>query len=246
MKPLLCLFLAASSAFAQTAAPTAPATGTAATGLKPAQTAPSPPTQSPFNANNANNANANQRSSTTTPNSTANPATTTPGMVNEPTGANPALMGGGVQPNQGVFGNTEFTAGVNQLQVSLGTLQGNIEQALPVLFALTRSIDPNSGNTLNSRANQQLSALQQQSAGQNAFIGTIGTNSFTVSPQTLQMLVVMQNDLQKALPIIRALNGSTGNQTLGTRIMPFNNVQQNQQNLQQQNLQQNTVTPTGR
>jgi hypothetical protein len=32
----------------------------------------------------------------------------------------------------------------------------------------------------------------------------------TMSPQTFQLLVVLRNDLERALPVLRALNGNTG------------------------------------
>jgi hypothetical protein len=137
----------------------------------------------------------------------------------------------------------QANAELAQAESLLSDLQANIEQALPVLHSLTSGIAteangvaaPNAQNsqtapnavisrravpgvvgTQNSgEANQTAGRILQRQtpSGVHEYFGMVGTNAFGMNPRTFQMLVILRNDLQNALPVLQSLNGSVARTT---------------------------------
>jgi hypothetical protein len=122
---------------------------------------------------------------------------------------------------------------VSTLQMSdvlaiLLNLQTNIEESLPVLSFLTTNVNaPNPSQT-----NQFVGAIAPITSGPaplltptgaatgqqqpTSFSLTVGTNTFTLDPPTLEALVILRDDLERALPLVQALNGTSPTNTPGT------------------------------
>lgn len=137
-----------------------------------------------------------------------------------------------VSSNSMAYANLRGGTGtLEDVQVLLENLQINIEQALPVLAALTGAASSTAGVapglTPNQRAgqravppssqylprtgnpNQRLyGAGQANRLGAQGLFGTVGTNTFAMDQQTFQLLVILQNDLRHTLPTLQTLNNS--------------------------------------
>lgn len=113
---------------------------------------------------------------------------------------------------------------VSALQMSdvlatLLTLQTNIEEALPVLSFLTTNVNV----PLPAQTGQMAGAIAPITSAPapltptgaatghqqpTSFSMTVGTNTFTLDPATLQGLVQLRDDLERALPVVQQLNGT--------------------------------------
>ncbi|HEX4264521.1 MAG TPA: hypothetical protein VH597_09295 [Verrucomicrobiae bacterium] len=131
---------------------------------------------------------------------------------------------------------------VSSLQLSdvlarLLSLQTNIEESLPLLSFLTTNINlagPSQTNQFTGPVEPITSGPAPLLTPTGATTGrqqpvsfsmTVGTNTFTLDPATLQALVVLRDDLELALPELQALNGtSPGNVPSAVAPAVVNNV----------------------
>jgi hypothetical protein len=103
------------------------------------------------------------------------------------------------------------------------SLQSNIEETLPVL-ALVTSNATVAGAGENGGIPGAVAPITSNPSGlmlpptgaahgalpaQTSFSMTVGTNTFTIDQPTLQALVVLRDDLEQALPVLQALNGTS-------------------------------------
>lgn len=112
------------------------------------------------------------------------------------------------------------------LAILLG-LQTNVEESLPVLSFLTTNLNSaassptdlvtgavapitsNPASLLPPTGAATGAGAQQQTS----FSMRIGTNIFTIDPPTFQALVTLRDNLEQALPVLQALNGTTPTNT---------------------------------
>lgn len=222
---------------------------------------------------------------------TPNPPTTPPAQPGTQPPPKPALLGRpgftnsnaviagftnafGVGTVTNQFTNQFDTVSVGNLAPALSSLQLQIEQVLPFLFAITSGADisglpgvtnlppPVSQSGANFGANFGVNASQNFSAnatqpstaaagastpptappstlsgsflaptgttnalgGRSPFAGSGGTNTSGLSPDAMQLISILQNDLQRALPLLSILNNalSGGTATNGGFVMPTN------------------------
>jgi hypothetical protein len=117
---------------------------------------------------------------------------------------------------------------LNDVLTRLLSLQTNIEESLPLLSFLTTNINlagPSQPNQFTGPIEPLTSGPaplltptgaatgQQQPV---SFSMTVGTNTFTLDPATLQALVILRDDLELALPELQALNGTSPTDVPGT------------------------------
>jgi hypothetical protein len=100
------------------------------------------------------------------------------------------------------------------------SLQTNIEATLPALALVTSNVTA-AGSAGTSQVPSAVApitsnppSLVEPSTGagvapQTSFSMTVGTNTFTIDQPTLQALVVLRDDLEQALPVLQALNGTS-------------------------------------
>jgi len=129
------------------------------------------------------------------------------------------------------FTNTLITpTNLSELQLNdvvtlLMALQTNVEETLPALMLITSNVTFNAPSpspaqthgvvapitsnppSLVGMPNTAVTATNPQE--QTTFSLTVGTNTFVIDPPTLQALVELRDDLQRALPVLQALNGTT-------------------------------------
>jgi hypothetical protein len=117
---------------------------------------------------------------------------------------------------------------VSSLQLSdvlaiLMSLQTNVEESLPVLSFLTTNLNSAASSPTNlvmgafapitsnppSLVTPTGAATGAGADQQTSFSMRIGTNIFTIDPPTFQALVMLRDDLEHALPVLQALNGTT-------------------------------------
>jgi hypothetical protein len=126
--------------------------------------------------------------------------------------------------NQVPFTNTVVTlTNLSTIQLSnvltlLLSLQTNIEETLPVLDliqsnAIVVSVEPTNrlGITtpLTNLNNPTLTPTGTASGRQQTSLAvTIGTNTFGIDAPTLQAMFVLRDNLQQALSVVQALNGT--------------------------------------
>jgi len=104
--------------------------------------------------------------------------------------------------------NDFSTLQLTDLLTTLLTLQTNIEEALPVLALVTSNVTvAEAGGT--GQVQGGGAAITGALTAQTAFSMTVGTNTFTIDQPTLQALVVLRDDLEQALPVLQALNGTS-------------------------------------
>ena len=113
----------------------------------------------------------------------------------------------------------------NVVQLLL-TLQTNIEETLPVLAVLTSnaSITVSSGNNgvpvavvpiTSAPAGLFLAPTGRGSETQQPTVISmiLGSNTIEIDPPTFQALVLLENDLEQALPVLQTLNGTAPRET---------------------------------
>ncbi|HXS68433.1 MAG TPA: hypothetical protein VN761_06285 [Candidatus Polarisedimenticolia bacterium] len=123
---------------------------------------------------------------------------------------------------------------LNEVQLAdvvemLITLQTNVEETLPELSLLTSNVTFTATAPAPTPTTQFHGVIQPMTSGPaplfspetapgasttaptqpTSFSLTVGTNRFTIDPPTLQALVQLRDDLQRALPVLQALNGTT-------------------------------------
>lgn len=130
------------------------------------------------------------------------------------------------------FTNTLLTpTNLSELQLNdvvtlLMGLQTNVEETLPALMLITSNVTfnvpppaaslqthgviaPITSNPPSLVEAPSVAVAVPASEPQTSFSVTVGTNTFVIDPPTLQALVQLRDDLQRALPVLQALNGTT-------------------------------------
>lgn len=122
---------------------------------------------------------------------------------------------------------------LNEIQLgdvveALLTLQTNVEETLPELSLVTSNVAftspaptptptpqfhgvvaPITSNPPGLVSAPAVAVAATPTPPQTSFSLTVGTNTFVIDPPTLQALVELRDDLQRALPLLQALNGTT-------------------------------------
>jgi hypothetical protein len=123
-----------------------------------------------------------------------------------------------------------------------------VSPMLPASPFLRGTGNPNQVNQAMTPTGQ--TQVQGTAANGQPIIGTLGSDAFQTDAQTRRMLIALQNDLQQALPILRALNTTTPNSAAQPLVQPgqtqpltptsftgrFNRI------LQEQDIQMNNET----
>jgi hypothetical protein len=115
---------------------------------------------------------------------------------------------------------------LNDVVALLLNLQTNVEQTLPALsLVISNAAVANanvSSNNLATPFQGFIAPITSNPAGlvsapttgidatqSQSFSLVIGTNTFTIDPPTLQALVILRDNLERSLPVLQALNGTT-------------------------------------
>jgi hypothetical protein len=144
--------------------------------------------------------------------------------------------------NQIGFTNTLVPAATNPAALQLDdvvalllSLQTNVEQTLPSLTLIVSNATfvnisaaaqfPGAFAPITSNPPSLFSPPATPGAPQPAsFSLTVGTNTFPIDPPTLQALIQLRDDLERALPVLQALNGTTASPTnINNTTTPFLN-----------------------
>ena len=121
------------------------------------------------------------------------------------------------------------TTNLSALQLSdvvtlLLNLQTNVEQALPVIdmvesnatFASASAAITIPGAFAPITSNPAgLSATGSPNGQPPTLSVTVGTNTFAISPATLEGLILLRDDLQRTLPVLQQLNGTEPTNNVG-------------------------------
>jgi hypothetical protein len=110
---------------------------------------------------------------------------------------------------------------LNDLVTLLLNLQTNVEETLPVVSTVLSNAVVADTNFNTAPSNEFQGAVgpitsnpaslvtPSVNGAPQSFSLTVGTNTFIIDPPTLQALVILRNNLERTLPVLQALNGTT-------------------------------------